>query len=197
VAAKIKDFERQNSTESKNTPKRDIVDTNPHAYCAPGTTRTNNTAFLLYGSGHNTQKGTKLMGAILRVFVCDAMLSLGLGAISRVLTRDGMLLVGNWDDGRSFEDFEALRYGFIGVGRNFEGFGALRHGFTRVGRNFEGFGALRYGFTRARRNFEDFSMLCALDRGMRVRSMRRTSSMTPAYYGMAVDCEACHDWASR
>jgi hypothetical protein len=57
VAAKVKDFERPNISESKNTPKRDIVDTNPHAYCAPGTTRTNNTAFLLYGSGHNKQKG--------------------------------------------------------------------------------------------------------------------------------------------
>ncbi len=43
MAAKIKDFERLNSTEFKNAPKRDIVDTNPHAYCAPGTTRTNNT----------------------------------------------------------------------------------------------------------------------------------------------------------
>ena len=57
MAAKVKDFERQNSTESKNAPKRDIVDTISHAYCAPGTIRTNNTAFLLYGSGLNKQKG--------------------------------------------------------------------------------------------------------------------------------------------
>ncbi len=47
VAAKIKDFERLNSTEFKNAPKRDIVDTNPHAYCAPGTTRTNNTVYAM------------------------------------------------------------------------------------------------------------------------------------------------------
>jgi hypothetical protein len=33
------------------------VDTIPHAYCVPGTTRTNNTAFLLYGSGLNKTKG--------------------------------------------------------------------------------------------------------------------------------------------
>jgi hypothetical protein len=42
---------------SKKGLKRDIVDTNPHASCAPGTTRTNNTAFLLYGSGLNKDKG--------------------------------------------------------------------------------------------------------------------------------------------
>jgi hypothetical protein len=41
------------STKSENTPKRDIVDTTFHASCAPGTTRTNNMAFLLYGSGLN------------------------------------------------------------------------------------------------------------------------------------------------
>jgi hypothetical protein len=57
VEAKVKDFARLNSAESQNAPKRDIVDTNPHASCAPGTTRTNNTAFLLYGSGLNKQKG--------------------------------------------------------------------------------------------------------------------------------------------
>jgi hypothetical protein len=33
------------------------VDTIPHAYCVPGTTWTNNTAFLLYGSGLNKGKG--------------------------------------------------------------------------------------------------------------------------------------------
>ena len=42
-----------------NTPKRDIVDTIPHASCVPGTTRTNNTAFLLCGSGLNTTKSRK------------------------------------------------------------------------------------------------------------------------------------------
>jgi hypothetical protein len=52
---------RQNLSESKNvanTPKRDIVDTNPHASCAPGTTQPNNTAFLLYGNGCQQQKAT-------------------------------------------------------------------------------------------------------------------------------------------
>ena len=57
MGAKIKDLERLNSTVSKKGPKRDIVDTVSHAYCAPCTTGTNNTAFLLYGSGHNKQKG--------------------------------------------------------------------------------------------------------------------------------------------
>jgi hypothetical protein len=46
-----------NNPVSKNTPKRDIVDTNPHSYCAPGTTRTNNTAFLPCGSGLNKDGG--------------------------------------------------------------------------------------------------------------------------------------------
>ena len=45
--------------KGENTPKRDIVDTNPHASCAPGTIRTNNMAFLLYGSGLDEQEGRK------------------------------------------------------------------------------------------------------------------------------------------
>jgi len=40
-----------------NRPKCDIVDTNPHASCAPGTIGTHNTAFLLYGSGLKKEKG--------------------------------------------------------------------------------------------------------------------------------------------
>jgi hypothetical protein len=40
-----------------NRPKCDIVDTNPHASRAPGIIGTNNTAFLLYGSGLDKQKG--------------------------------------------------------------------------------------------------------------------------------------------
>ena len=54
--------------KSANTPKCDIVDTNPHASCAPGTTRTNNTAFLLYGSGLNKQKGGMHKKANGRIF---------------------------------------------------------------------------------------------------------------------------------
>jgi hypothetical protein len=45
--------------KSESPPKRDIVDTNPHASCAPGTIRTNNMTFLLYGSGLDEQKGRK------------------------------------------------------------------------------------------------------------------------------------------
>ena len=62
---------RQNISESTKVeihPKRDIVDTNPHAYCASGTTRTNNTAFLLYGSGLNKDKGATHKKANGRVF---------------------------------------------------------------------------------------------------------------------------------
>jgi len=40
-------------------PKRDIVDTDPHASCAPGTTRTNNMVFLLCGSGLDEEKGRR------------------------------------------------------------------------------------------------------------------------------------------
>jgi hypothetical protein len=95
VAAKIKDFERLNSTEFKNAPKRDIVDTNPHAYCAPGTTRTNNTAFLLYGSGHNKQKGRSSNEANGRDFE-------GFGTSRYAFIRVGCT---NEADGRIFETF--------------------------------------------------------------------------------------------
>jgi hypothetical protein len=95
VAAKIKDFERPNSTEFKNAPKRDIVDTNPHAYCAPGTTRTNNTAFLLYGSGHNKQKGRSSNEANGRDFE-------GFGTSRYAFIRVGCT---NEADGRIFETF--------------------------------------------------------------------------------------------
>jgi hypothetical protein len=43
--------------KNTNRPKCDIVDTNPHASCAPGIIGTHNTAFLLYGSGLKKQKG--------------------------------------------------------------------------------------------------------------------------------------------
>jgi len=56
------------STKSENTPKRDIVDTTFHASCAPGTTWTNNMAFLLYGSGLNKQKGAMHNKANGRIF---------------------------------------------------------------------------------------------------------------------------------
>ena len=98
MAAKIKDFERLNSTEFKNAPKRDIVDTNPHAYCAPGTTRTNNTAFLLYGSGHNKQKGRSSNEANGRDFE-------GFGTSRYAFIRVGCT---NEADGRIFETFAML-----------------------------------------------------------------------------------------
>lgn len=53
--------------KSENTPKCDIVDTYPHASCAPGIIRTNNMVFLLYGSGlegkwHNETKHFRIFG---------------------------------------------------------------------------------------------------------------------------------------
>jgi hypothetical protein len=92
VAAKVKDFERQNSTESKNAPKRDIVDTISHAYCAPGTIRTNNTAFLLYGSGHNKQKGRSSNEANERIFEVFGISSYDFIRIGRVMKPVGAIL---------------------------------------------------------------------------------------------------------
>jgi hypothetical protein len=60
VAAKIKETDEADFFRVRkwtNRPKCDIVDTNPHASCAPGIIGTNNTAFLLYGSGLDKQKG--------------------------------------------------------------------------------------------------------------------------------------------
>jgi hypothetical protein len=60
VAAKIKETNEADFFRVRkwtNRPKCDIVDTNPHASCAPGIIGTNNTAFLLYGSGLDKQKG--------------------------------------------------------------------------------------------------------------------------------------------
>jgi hypothetical protein len=60
VAAKIKETDEADFFRVQkwtNRPKCDIVDTNPHASCAPGIIGTNNTAFLLYGSGLDKQKG--------------------------------------------------------------------------------------------------------------------------------------------
>ena len=42
-------------------PKCELVDTNPHASCVPGTIGTNNTAFLLYGSGLDYYMGIGLI----------------------------------------------------------------------------------------------------------------------------------------
>jgi hypothetical protein len=59
VAAKIKETDEADFFRVRkwtNRPKCDIVDTNPHASCAPGIIGTNNTAFLLYGSGLDKQK---------------------------------------------------------------------------------------------------------------------------------------------
>jgi hypothetical protein len=60
VAAKVKetnDVKYFRVHKSENTSKCNIVDTNLHTSCTPGTTQTNNIAFLLYGSGLNRQKG--------------------------------------------------------------------------------------------------------------------------------------------
>ena len=75
--AKIKDFRRLNFSVSKNAQKRDIVDIVSHAYCAPGITRTNNTAFLLYGSGAQQTKGrssNKIEGCNFGVFEIDPIM---------------------------------------------------------------------------------------------------------------------------
>jgi len=45
--------------KGENTPKRDIVDTKSARLLRPGIIRTNNMAFLLYGSGLDEQEGRK------------------------------------------------------------------------------------------------------------------------------------------
>jgi hypothetical protein len=89
VAAKIKDFKRQNSAESKHTPKHNIVDTNLHAFCTPGIIQTNNTAFLPYGASTTNKRVDgimKLMNTILRGLTMLLLANELMDTILRILT---------------------------------------------------------------------------------------------------------------
>ena len=165
MAAKVKDFERQNSTESKNTPKRDIVDTNPHAFCAPCIIRTNNTAFLLYGAGTtNTRVDsvTKLMDAFLRVF---AMLSSASELMDAVLRAFAMLSLAIMLMDAILRVFAMLSLAIV-----------LIDAILRVFAMFSLATKLMDAVLKV------FATLCIGSEGARVGSMRRTSSMKPAYW---------------